>query len=97
MKHLAQAMAEIKSTDSTKVAEHMEKGAKFDVLKTREGYYRNWDHQLMQEMYTIRFLPTAEIKDQWDIFATSPPVPAANQSLEVIAPTREDNNCTMPA
>jgi len=97
MKHLAQAMAEIKSTDSTKVAEHMEKGARFDVLKTREGYYRNWDHQLMQEMYTIKFLPTAEIKNQWDIFATSAPVPAANQSLEVIAPTREDNNCTMPA
>ena len=97
MKHLAQAMAEIKSTDSTKVVEHMEKGAKFDVLKTREGYYRNWDHQLMQEMYTIRFLPTAEIKNQWDIFATSPPVPAESQSLEVIAPTREDNNCTMPA
>jgi len=97
MKHLAQAMAEIKSTDSTKVAEHMEKGAKFDVLKTREGYYRNWDHQLMQEMYTIRFLPTAEIKNQWDIFTTSPPVPGADQSLEVIAPTKEDNNCTMPA
>src|SRR4029434_10851942 len=67
------------------------------VLKTREGYYRNWDHQLMQEMYTIRFLPTAEIKNQWDILTTSPPVPAASQSLEVIAPTREDNNCTMPA
>jgi len=97
MKHLAQAMAEIKSTDSTKVAEHMEKGARFDVLKTREGYYRNWDHQLMQEMYTIKFLPTAEIKNQWDIFATSAPVPAATQSLEVIAPTREDNNCTLPA
>ncbi len=97
MKHLTQAMAEIKSTDSTKVAEHMEKGAKFDVLKTREGYYRNWDHQLMQEMYTIRFLPPAEIKNQWDIFTTSPPVPGADQSLEVIAPTREDNNCTMPA
>ena len=96
-KHLAQAMADIKSTDSAKVAEHLEKGAKFDVLKTREGYYRNWDHQLMQEMYTIRFLPAAEIKNQWDIFTTSPPVPAANQSLEVIAPTREDNNCTMPA
>jgi branched-chain amino acid transport system substrate-binding protein len=96
-KHLAQAMSEIKSTDSAKVAEHLEKGAKFDVLKTREGYYRNWDHQLMQEMYTIKFLPTAEIKNQWDIFTTSPAVPAASQSLEVIAPTREDNNCTMPA
>ena len=35
------------------------KGAKFDILKTREGYYRNWDHQLMQEMYTITFKPAA--------------------------------------
>ena len=97
MKHLAQAMAEIKSTDSTKVAEHMEKGARFDVLKSREGYYRGWDHQLMQEMYTLRFKPAAEVKDRWDLFTTSPPVPGANQSLELIAPTREDNNCTMPA
>jgi branched-chain amino acid transport system substrate-binding protein len=96
-KHLAQAMAEIKSTDSTKVAQHMEKGAKFDVLKTREGYYRNWDHQLMQEMYTIKFKPAAQIKDKWNLFTMSPPVPGTNQSLEVIAPTKEDNNCTMPA
>jgi branched-chain amino acid transport system substrate-binding protein len=96
-KHLAQAMSELKTTDSTKVAEHMEKGARFDVLKTREGYYRNWDHQLMQEMYTIKFLPAAEVKDRWDLFTMSAPVPAATQSLETIAPTREDNNCTMPA
>ena len=97
LKHLAQAMNELKTTDSTKVAEHMEKGAKFDVLKTREGYYRNWDHQLMQQMYTVRFLPAAQVTNQWDLFAMSAPVPADNQSLEVIAPTREDNNCTMPA
>ena len=96
-KHVAQAMNELKSTDSTKIAEHMEKGAKFDVLKTREGYYRNWDHELMQEMYTIKFKPAAEIKDKWNLFTMSPPVPAANQSLEVIAPTKEDNNCMMPA
>jgi len=96
-KHLVQAMNELKSTDSTKIAEYLEKGAKFDVLKTREGYYRNWDHQLMQEMYTIRFKPTAEVKDRWDLFTMSAPVPPANQSLEVIAPTREENNCTMPA
>jgi branched-chain amino acid transport system substrate-binding protein len=96
-RHIAQAMNEIKSTDSTKVVEHLEKGAKFDILKTREGYYRNWDHQLMMEMYTIRFKPAAEIKNQWDIFDTSPPVPAANAPLESIAPTREENNCTMPA
>ena len=96
-KHLAQAMAELKTTDSSKIAEHLEKGARFDVLKTREGYYRNWDHQLMQEMYTIRFLPSADVKNQWDLFTMSAPVPTAQQSLEVIAPTREDNNCTLPA
>ena len=96
-KHVAQAMNELKTTDSTKVAEHLEKGAKFDVMKAREGYYRNWDHQLMQEMYTIKFKPANEAKDKWDLFTLSAPVPGANQSLEVIAPTREDNNCTMPA
>ncbi len=97
MKHVAQAMIELKTTDSTKIAEHLEKGAKFDVMKSREGYYRSWDHQLMQEMYTITFLKAAEIKNKWDVFTVSPPVPAANQSLEVIAPTREENNCTLPA
>jgi len=96
-KHVAQAMNEIKSTDSAKLVEHLEKGAKFDLMKAREGYYRNWDHQLMQEMYTLRFKPASEVKDKWDLFTLSAPVPAANQSLEVIAPTREDNACTMPA
>jgi len=96
-KHVAQAMNEIKSTDSTKIVEHLEKGAKFDIMKTREGYYRSWDHQLIQEMYTITFKPAAEVKDKWDLFTISPPVPAASQSLEVLAPTREENNCTMPA
>jgi branched-chain amino acid transport system substrate-binding protein len=96
-KHLAQAMNEIKSTDSAKVVEHLEKGAKFDLLKTREGYYRNWDHQLMMEMYTLTFKPPEQVKDKWDLFTLSAPVPGPNESLEVIAPTREENNCTMPA
>ena len=96
-KHLAQAMNDIKSTDSTRIAEQMEKGARFDVLKTREGYYRAWDHQLMQEMYTVTFKPEAQVKDKWELFNLSAPVPAANQSLEIIAPTREENPCTMPA
>ena len=62
-----------------------EKGAKFDILKGREGYYRNWDHQLMQEMYTLTFKKAADVKDKWDLFTISPPVPAASQSLEVLA------------
>ncbi|MEP6609419.1 MAG: ABC transporter substrate-binding protein [Burkholderiaceae bacterium] len=96
-KHLVQAMNELKTTDSTKVAEHLEKGARFDVLKTREGYYRAWDHQLMQQMYTLTFKPEAQVKDKWELFNLSAPVPADNQSLEIIAATREENPCTMPA
>jgi branched-chain amino acid transport system substrate-binding protein len=96
-KHVAQAMNDIKSTDSTRVVEHLEKGAKFDILKTREGYYRDWDHQLMQQMYTLTFKPEAQVKDRWDLFTLSEAVPAADQSLEVLAPTRTENNCTMPA
>jgi branched-chain amino acid transport system substrate-binding protein len=96
-KHVSQAMNEIKSTDSTKVVEHLEKGAKFDILKTREGYYRDWDHQLMQQMYTLTFKPEAEVKDRWELFTLSEAVPAANQSLEILAPTKTENSCTMPA
>jgi branched-chain amino acid transport system substrate-binding protein len=38
-------------------------------------------------MYAITALPAAQIKNQWDIFTSSPPVPGPNESLEVIAAT----------
>jgi branched-chain amino acid transport system substrate-binding protein len=93
MKLVAQAMAEIKSADSTKLVEHFEKGAKFPLMKTREGYFRKSDHQMMHEMYTVQALPVAQIRNNWDIFSSSAPVPAANESLEVIAATAEENEC----
>jgi branched-chain amino acid transport system substrate-binding protein len=93
MKLVAQAMAEIKSTDATKLVEHFEKGAKFPLMKTREGYFRKSDHQMMHEMYTVQALPVAQLKNNWDIFTSSGPVPAANESLEVIASTAEENEC----
>ena len=93
IKLTAQAMAEIKSTDSTKLVEHFEKGAKFGLMKTREGYFRKSDHQMMHEMYTVQALPVAEIKNPYDIFRSSPPVPGANEPLEVIAATAEENEC----
>jgi branched-chain amino acid transport system substrate-binding protein len=93
MKLVAQAMAEIKSTDATKLVEHFEKGATFPLMKTREGYFRKSDHQMMHEMYTVQALPAAQLKNNWDIFTSSGPVPAANESLEVIASTAEENEC----
>src|SRR6516225_3701708 len=95
-KIVAQTVNELKSTDSTKIIEHFEKGAKFDVLKTRQGYFRPSDHQLMHEMYTVTALPADKINNQWDIFTSSPPVPGPEEDLEVIAATKEENSCTFP-
>lgn len=95
MKIVAQSMAEIKSTEATKLIAHWEKGPKFDVMKTRPGYFRASDHQFMHEMYTVDALPPAEIKNQWDIFKSSAPVPGPNENLEVIATTKEEAECKM--
>jgi branched-chain amino acid transport system substrate-binding protein len=95
IKIIAQSMTELKSTDSSKLIEHWEKGAKFDAMKTREGYFRARDHQFMHEMYTIEALPVAEIKNNWDIFKSSAPVPGPGEDLEVIAATAEENVCKM--
>jgi branched-chain amino acid transport system substrate-binding protein len=97
MKIVARAMAETKSTDSTKILEFLESGAKFDVLKTREGYFRKSDHQLMHEMYAVTALPADKIRNQWDIFSSSGPVPGPNEPLEAIASTPEEAVCTFPA
>ncbi|MGA7323281.1 MAG: ABC transporter substrate-binding protein [Rhodomicrobium sp.] len=92
-KIMAQAMAETKSTDSTKILELFEKGKKFDLLKTRPGYFRASDHQIMHEMYAVTALPVDLIKNQWDIFSSSPPVPGQDEDLEVIATTMDEATC----
>jgi len=95
MKLIAQAMAESRSIDSTKLVEHMDKGAKFPLMKTRDGYFRKSDHQMMHEMYTVQALPAAQIKNEWDIFTPSAAVPGANESLEVIATQGDEIECKM--
>ncbi|MDO9440439.1 MAG: ABC transporter substrate-binding protein [Beijerinckiaceae bacterium] len=96
-KIVAQSIGELKSTESPKIIEHLEKGAKFDLLKTRPGYFRASDHQLMHEMYAVTALPADKIKNQWDIFASSPAVPGPEEALEVIASTAEENTCKFPS
>ena len=94
---LARTMQELKSIEAPKIIEHWEKGAKFDVMKTREAYFRAGDHQMMHEMYTVTGLPPEKLKNQWDIFTASPPVPAPDQPLESISSTPEENGCKFSA
>ncbi len=95
VKIMAQSIAETKTTDAAKIVEYLEKGASFDILKARRGSFRAWDHSLLQEMYVVKVKDKARMKDKWDIFDIVRPVPGANESLELIQPTKEENACTM--
>src|SRR5712692_9007137 len=95
VKILLQAMAETKSTEAAKWVGYFEKGASFDILKGRKGSFRDWDHQLLQEMYVVKVKDKKDAKDKWDIFELVQTVPAAGESLELIQPTKQENPCTM--
>ena len=87
----------MKSTDSPKIVEHFEKGAKFDVLKTREGYFRDWDHQLMQEMYAVTALPRRQGQEPvGHLHARARRCRAPNEDLEVIAATQGGEQLHVP-
>ena len=96
-KVLAQAMNEAGSIESDALIEHFEQEAPFDVLKDREGYFRKWDHQLIQEMYTMTAKPADQVEDQWDIMQLGESVPAPDAPLSEIAPTEEENACNLNA
>jgi len=92
---MLQTMAETKGTDANAMIQYLEGGATFDILKERKGSFRNWDHQLLQEMYVVSVKDKAQSKDKWDIFDIVQTVPGAKDSLEMIQPTQAENPCKM--
>jgi branched-chain amino acid transport system substrate-binding protein len=95
LKIMAQAMNEAKSLDTEKLISYFESEAQFDLLKARKGYFRSWDHQLMQEAYPFTVKPKGQAKDKWDFLKFGDAVPAPNQPLELLAITKADNACKM--
>jgi branched-chain amino acid transport system substrate-binding protein len=93
LKIMAQAMNATKSTDTEKLIAYFESQAEFDLLKARRGYFRSWDHQLIQEAYPFTVKPKGQAKDKWDFLAFGAAVPAASQPLEVINPSKDQNSC----
>ena len=79
LKIVAQSMNEMKSADPQKLAEHLRKGAKFDVMKAREAYFRPYDNQMVMEMYAVRAKEPAKMKDQWDIYDALGTVPGSER------------------
>jgi branched-chain amino acid transport system substrate-binding protein len=95
LKMMAQAMNETRSTDTDALVAYFEKGAAFDILKARTGWFRSWDHQLMQEAYPFTVKPKSEAKDKWDFLALGAALPGPTESLEILASTPEQNPCTL--
>lgn len=96
-KMLANAMNETETTDANALIEYFEGEPKLDILKGRQGYFRSWDHELIQEMYTMTATPPDEIENEWDLMQLGAPVPSPDQPLDLIAPTEEENACTFKA
>jgi branched-chain amino acid transport system substrate-binding protein len=94
-KIMAQAMNETKSTDTDTLIAYFEKETQFDILKARKAYFRNWDHQLVQEAYTFSPKPKGEAKDKWDLITLGAAVPGPNEPMEVLNPTKEQNPCSL--
>lgn len=95
LKMMAQAMTETKSTNSETLIEYLEKGARFDILKGREAYFRSWDHQLIQEAYPFSAKAAGQAKNEWDVMDLGAAIPSASQPMESIYPTREQSVCAL--
>jgi branched-chain amino acid transport system substrate-binding protein len=95
LKIMAQAINATKGTDTEKLIAYFESQAEFDLLKARKGYFRSWDHQLIQEAYPFTVKPKGQAKDKWDFLKFGDAVPAASQPLESINPPKEANACVL--
>jgi branched-chain amino acid transport system substrate-binding protein len=95
LKIMAQAMNETRSTDTGKLIGYLEKETQFDILKARKGYFRSWDHQLMQEAYPFTVKPPGQARDRWDFLQLGAAVPGPYEPLEVLATPRSQNKCDL--
>lgn len=93
LKIMAQAINATKGTDTEKLIAYLESQVEFDLLKARKGYFRSWDHQLIQEAYPFTVKPKGQAKDKWDFLQFGAAVPAPNQPLESINPPKDQNTC----
>jgi len=95
LKILAQVISETNSTDTEALIGYLEKETPFDLLKARKGYFRSWDHQLMQEAYTFTVLPDSKGGSPQNFLDFGDAVPGPEESLEVLATTKDQNTCSM--
>lgn len=87
VKIAAQAIAETGSADTAGLVEYLESGAKFDLMKGRQGYFRASDHQLIQEAYSFSVKEDGSYGDVEEMLTLGSAVPGEGESLEAIFPS----------
>lgn len=93
---MAKAVAEAGDAGGDALVDYLESdGAKFDLMKNRQGYFRASDHQLIQEIYAITALPADEVQNEYDIFTTSEPLPGSDEPLETLAQSVTGGTCSL--
>ncbi len=95
VKSICEAMKRANSVKGADLVKALE-GYEFDGLKKRPVYYRDFDHQLIQEMYLMETKPAAEVKDKWDYWRVLDSAPTADKPLDSLAGTKETVGCNMP-
>jgi len=95
LKMIAQAINETKSADTEKLIAYFEKETEFDILKARKGYFRSWDHQLMQEAYPFTVKPKGQAKDQWDVLQLGAALPGPDEPLDVLSVRKDQHTCVL--
>ncbi|WP_114966070.1 ABC transporter substrate-binding protein [Alkalilacustris brevis] len=97
LKIMAQAMDETQSVGTEDLIAYLESGAEFDILKDQPAYFRDWDHQLIQNAYAFTVKPDGTYDSPYEMLELGASVPVAGQPLESIYPSADRNSCTFRA
>ena len=60
-------------------------------MKGRKAYFRNWDHQLVQEAYPFTVKPKNEMKDKWDMDVAADYLSGGEQQMVAVARAMSGN------
>lgn len=95
VKSVLEAMKRANSVNSADLVKALE-GWEFDGLKKRKVYYRDWDHQLIQEMYILQARTKDKVTSNFDFFDIVTSAPKEGEPLDKYAGTKETVGCKMP-
>lgn len=96
MRIMTDAIKAVGGTDTKALMEYLRDPAtEFDILKHRKGRFNPANNQLLQEAYAVTALPESEVKNQWDIFTTSGPLPGPDQPLETLIQDAVGGACSL--